>query len=163
MRRGLAGTQVYKRGTQSIPLSIDLWISYVSYLKSVMETGDMEENQKHVREVYEEAIKQAGLDMRSDNLYNDYLQWLLSQSDWFGAANLCDRSLSTPLYPHRDCYPQVSFLTKYVSPARTPCSVQRLGCTCATWSLRMCRCTLTPPSLTIWSCYVGASSGAVPR
>jgi len=108
-----AAVEVYKRGTQSIPLSIDLWISYVSYLKSVMETGDMEENQKHVREVYEEAIKQAGLDMRSDNLYNDYLQWLLSQSDWFGAANLCDRSLSTPLYPHRDCYPQVSFLTNY--------------------------------------------------
>ena len=62
---------------------------------------------------YEDAISKAGLDMRSDGIYNDYLQWLMSEQDWFGAANLCDRTLATPLYPHKDCVPQKEFLTQY--------------------------------------------------
>ncbi|XP_061204613.1 pre-mRNA-processing factor 39-like isoform X1 [Neopsephotus bourkii] len=93
--------EVFERGLQSIPLSMDLWIHYISYLQSTLDMSLPESIQK-IRGVFEAAVAAAGMDFRSDKLWELYVEWEREQGDLRAVTGIYDRVLSMPtqLYNH---------------------------------------------------------------
>ncbi|XP_067170871.1 pre-mRNA-processing factor 39-like [Apteryx mantelli] len=93
--------EVFERGLQSIPLSMDLWIHYISYLQSTLDMNLPESIQK-IRGVFESAVAAAGMDFRSDKLWELYVEWEREQGDLRAITGIYDRVLSMPtqLYNH---------------------------------------------------------------
>ncbi|XP_010187780.1 PREDICTED: pre-mRNA-processing factor 39-like, partial [Mesitornis unicolor] len=93
--------EVFERGLQSIPLSMDLWIHYISYLQSTLDMNLPESTQK-IRGVFEAAVAAAGMDFRSDKLWELYVEWEREHGDLRAVTGIYDRVLSMPtqLYNH---------------------------------------------------------------
>ncbi|KAH7720376.1 pre-mRNA-processing factor 39 [Aphelenchoides avenae] len=85
---------VYQRGVDAIPMSVDLWMSYIEYIK-VISQGQRQAKEK-IRDVYMQAIDACGLDFRSDRLWDDYVQWEVSVGEVDKASFLFDVILMTP-------------------------------------------------------------------
>ncbi|XP_067400063.1 pre-mRNA-processing factor 39-like isoform X2 [Emydura macquarii macquarii] len=93
--------EVFERGLQYIPLSMDLWIHYISYLQAILDMNLPESIQK-IHSVFESAVAAAGMDFRSDKLWEMYVEWEKEQGDLKAITAIYDRVLSTPtqLYSH---------------------------------------------------------------
>uniref|UniRef100_A0ABM5F505 Pre-mRNA-processing factor 39-like isoform X1 n=1 Tax=Pogona vitticeps TaxID=103695 RepID=A0ABM5F505_9SAUR len=93
--------EVFQRGLQSIPLSMDLWIHYISFLQSTLDMNLPDSAQK-ICGTFESAVAAAGVDFRSDKLWEMYVEWQKEQGDLRAITAIYDRVLSTPtqLYNH---------------------------------------------------------------
>ncbi|XP_067877610.1 pre-mRNA-processing factor 39-like [Heterodontus francisci] len=93
--------EVYQRGLQSIPLSVDLWVHYITFLQEILETTNPETPVK-LRSVFEMALAAAGTDFRSDRLWDLYVNWEKEQGQLKAMTAIYDRVLSIPtqLYSH---------------------------------------------------------------
>ncbi|KAJ7307495.1 hypothetical protein JRQ81_009517 [Phrynocephalus forsythii] len=93
--------EVFQRGLQSIPLSMDLWIHYLSFLQSTLDMNLHDSAQK-ICGTFESAVAAAGVDFRSDKLWEMYVEWQREQGDLKAITAIYDRVLSTPtqLYSH---------------------------------------------------------------
>ncbi|XP_066157520.1 pre-mRNA-processing factor 39 isoform X1 [Euwallacea fornicatus] len=83
--------EVFERGLKAIPLSVDLWIHYLTYVKS--SKGDDEE---YVRSQFERALSSCGLEFRSDRLWDSYVKWESDAKRLQKVTALYERLLSTP-------------------------------------------------------------------
>ncbi|XP_045423866.1 pre-mRNA-processing factor 39 isoform X1 [Lemur catta] len=93
--------EVYRRGLQAIPLSVDLWIHYINFLKETLDPSDPETNST-VRGTFEHAVLAAGTDFRSDRLWEMYINWENEQGNLREVTAIYDRILGIPtqLYSH---------------------------------------------------------------
>ncbi|NXF72769.1 PRP39 factor, partial [Sclerurus mexicanus] len=93
--------EVYRRGLQAIPLSVDLWIHYINFLKETLDPTDPETNST-IRGAYEHAVLAAGTDFRSDRLWEMYINWENDQGNLREVTSIYDRILGIPtqLYSH---------------------------------------------------------------
>ncbi|XP_078284321.1 pre-mRNA-processing factor 39-like [Rhinoraja longicauda] len=93
--------EVYQRGLQSIPLSVDLWVHYVVLLQEILEPDSPDTSVK-LRSVFEMALAAAGTDFRSDRLWDMYVSWEKEQGQLKAVTAIYDRLLSVPtqLYSH---------------------------------------------------------------
>ncbi|XP_054845930.1 pre-mRNA-processing factor 39-like isoform X2 [Eublepharis macularius] len=93
--------EVFQRGLQSIPLSMDLWIHYISFLQSTLDMNLPDSVQK-IRGTFEASIAAAGVDFRSDKLWEMYVEWEREQGDLKAITAIYDRVLTMPtqLYSH---------------------------------------------------------------
>ncbi|XP_028677542.1 pre-mRNA-processing factor 39 [Erpetoichthys calabaricus] len=93
--------EVYRRGLQAIPLSVDLWIHYINFLKESLDSSDPDTDSK-IRAVYEHAVLAAGTDFRSDRLWESYINWETELANLREVTNIYDRILGIPtqLYSH---------------------------------------------------------------
>ena len=64
---------VFERGVKSIPLSADLWIHFMNYVKV-----EFSADEDFVRQTYERAVLRCGKEWRSDKLWDHYVKWELS-------------------------------------------------------------------------------------
>ncbi|XP_072172767.1 pre-mRNA-processing factor 39-like isoform X1 [Diadema setosum] len=93
---------VFKRGLAAIPLSLDLWLHYISISSQNIPKSD-EQRAEKLRELYEQAVAAAGMDFRSDKLWDQYINFeKKDQKDWKKVMQLYDRLLKIPtqLYRH---------------------------------------------------------------
>ncbi|XP_069320693.1 pre-mRNA-processing factor 39 isoform X3 [Eulemur rufifrons] len=92
---------VYRRGLQAIPLSVDLWIHYINFLKETLDPSDPETNST-IRGTFEHAVLAAGTDFRSDRLWEMYINWENEQGNLREVTAIYDRILGIPtqLYSH---------------------------------------------------------------
>ncbi|XP_038643377.1 mucin-17-like [Scyliorhinus canicula] len=93
--------EVYQRGLQSIPLSVDLWVHYITYLQEILEASNLETPAK-LRSVFEMALAAAGTDFRSDRLWDLYVNWEKEQGQLKAVTAIYERVLLIPtqLYSH---------------------------------------------------------------
>ncbi|XP_020374013.2 pre-mRNA-processing factor 39-like [Rhincodon typus] len=93
--------EVYQRGLQSIPLSVDLWVHYITFLQEILDATNPETPAK-LRSVFEMALAAAGTDFRSDRLWDLYVNWEKEQGQLKAVTAIYDRVLSIPtqLYSH---------------------------------------------------------------
>nr|XP_056707696.1 pre-mRNA-processing factor 39 [Euleptes europaea] len=93
--------EVYRRGLQAIPLSVDLWIHYINFLKETLDTSDPE-TVGTIRGTYEHAVLAAGTDFRSDKLWEIYVNWENEQGNLKAVTAVFERILGIPtqLYSH---------------------------------------------------------------
>ncbi|XP_048840839.1 pre-mRNA-processing factor 39-like isoform X2 [Brienomyrus brachyistius] len=97
MEKRLSGIQmadeVYRRGLQAIPVSVDLWLQYADFVREV---ADGAEAESRVRLVFEHAVLSAGLDFRSDRLWEAYIAWETGMGNLTAVTALYDRILAIP-------------------------------------------------------------------
>ncbi|XP_066550663.1 pre-mRNA-processing factor 39 isoform X2 [Amia ocellicauda] len=93
--------EVYRRGLQAIPLSVDLWLHYISFLKDCLDSSEPD-TEARIRSVYENAVLAAGTDFRSDRLWEAYINWEMELGNLANVTSVYDRILGIPtqLYSH---------------------------------------------------------------
>lgn len=87
--------EVYRRGLQAIPLSVDLWLHYLSYIKENSDLTDPE-TEGRIRAAYEHAVLAAGTDFRSDRLWESFINWETEQQKLANVTAVYDRVLGIP-------------------------------------------------------------------
>uniref|UniRef100_UPI00398E7ABD pre-mRNA-processing factor 39 isoform X2 n=1 Tax=Pristiophorus japonicus TaxID=55135 RepID=UPI00398E7ABD len=93
--------EVYRRGLQAIPLSVDLWLHYINFIKETLDSTIPETDAK-IKSVFEHAVLAAGTDFRSDRLWETYINWENDRGDLEEVTGIYDRILGIPtqLYSH---------------------------------------------------------------
>ncbi|KAK7151334.1 hypothetical protein R3I93_012312 [Phoxinus phoxinus] len=87
--------EVYRRGLQAIPLSVDLWLHYITFLRENQDTSDGEAENR-IRASYEHAVLACGTDFRSDRLWEAYIGWETEQDKLANVTAVYDRILCIP-------------------------------------------------------------------
>ncbi|XP_030576797.1 pre-mRNA-processing factor 39 isoform X2 [Archocentrus centrarchus] len=87
--------EVYRRGLQAIPLSVDLWIHYLTFIKENSDSTDPE-TEGRIRASYEHAVLAAGTDFRSDRLWESFINWETEQQKLANVTAIYDRILGIP-------------------------------------------------------------------
>jgi pre-mRNA-processing factor 39 len=87
--------EVFERGVKAIPLSADLWIHFLNYVK-----GEFADNESFVRQTYERAIEACGREWKSDKLWDHFVKWELGlqeeAKDFRRVLKLYDQILVNP-------------------------------------------------------------------
>ncbi|KAG5671606.1 hypothetical protein PVAND_001799 [Polypedilum vanderplanki] len=83
--------EVFERGLKAIPLSVDLWIHYLTYVKQ-----KHQDNRDYVRSQFERALNACGLEFRSDKLWEGYIKWENEEKNLLKIIEIYDRLLATP-------------------------------------------------------------------
>lgn len=83
--------KVFERGLRAIPLSVDLWIHYLSYCKE-----SKPEDRDYTQSQFERAIDACGLEFRSDKLWEAYLRWEIDGKRLKHVVDVYDKLLATP-------------------------------------------------------------------
>ncbi|XP_022920714.1 pre-mRNA-processing factor 39 [Onthophagus taurus] len=86
--------EVFERGLKAIPLSVDLWIHYLTYVRTMVKQP--EEDEEFTRAQFERALAACGLEFRSDRLWESYIKWENEAKRYQHATAIYDRLLSTP-------------------------------------------------------------------
>ncbi|BFF92397.1 pre-mRNA-processing factor 39 [Drosophila madeirensis] len=91
-RKGLKANcyKVFERGLEAIPLSVDLWIHYLTHVK---QSSDEE---LFIRSQYERAVKACGLEFRSDKLWDAFVRWESDSKRYQRVIQIYDRLLAIP-------------------------------------------------------------------
>ncbi|XP_026840013.1 pre-mRNA-processing factor 39 [Drosophila persimilis] len=91
-RKGLKANcyKVFERGLEAIPLSVDLWIHYLTHVK---QSSDEEQ---FIRSQYERAVKACGLEFRSDKLWDAFVRWESDSKRYQRVIQIYDRLLAIP-------------------------------------------------------------------
>ncbi|XP_059212422.1 pre-mRNA-processing factor 39 [Centropristis striata] len=87
--------EVYRRGLQAIPLSVDLWLHYLTFIKENSDLTDPEAEGR-IRAAYEHAVLAAGTDFRSDRLWEAFITWETEQDKLANVTAIYDRILGIP-------------------------------------------------------------------
>ncbi|XP_030260886.1 pre-mRNA-processing factor 39 isoform X2 [Sparus aurata] len=87
--------EVYRKGLQAIPLSVDLWLHYLTFIKENSDTTDPE-TEGRIRAAYEHAVRAAGTDFRSDRLWEAFINWETEQQKLANVTAIYDRILGIP-------------------------------------------------------------------
>lgn len=82
---------MFERGLKAIPLSVDLWIHYLNYVKT-----SNAEDEVLIRCQYERALQVCGLEFRSDKLWEAYIKWETEGKRLQRVVGIYDRLLGTP-------------------------------------------------------------------
>lgn len=83
--------KVFERGLKAIPLSVDLWIHYLTHVKQ-----SYTENEAYIRSQFERAVTACGLEFRSDKLWEAYIKWETENKRLNNVISVYDRLLTTP-------------------------------------------------------------------
>ena len=82
---------MFERGLKAIPLSVDLWLHYLTHVKTVhVEEPDV------VRTEFERALTACGLEFRSDKLWEAYIKWEGETKNIRNIIAIYERLLATP-------------------------------------------------------------------
>ncbi|XP_071334957.1 pre-mRNA-processing factor 39 isoform X2 [Trachinotus anak] len=87
--------EVYRRGLQAIPLSVDLWLHYLTFIKENSDPSDPE-TEGRIRAAYEHSVLAAGTDFRSDRLWESFINWETEQQKLANVTAIYDRILGIP-------------------------------------------------------------------
>ncbi|KAI4468987.1 pre-mrna processing protein prp39-related [Holotrichia oblita] len=83
--------EVFERGLKAIPLSVDLWIHYLTYVRTTKP-----DDEDFIRSQFERALAACGLEFRSDRLWDSYIKWETDAKRLQLATAIYDRLLATP-------------------------------------------------------------------
>ncbi|XP_050532033.1 pre-mRNA-processing factor 39-like [Daktulosphaira vitifoliae] len=101
--------KVFERGLKAIPLSVDLWIHYMGYMKSAHP-----DDQDIIREQFERAIEACGIEFRSDRLWDHYIKFEMDCKEYSRVTNIYDRLIATPTHGYLNNYECFKdFIKKY--------------------------------------------------
>ncbi|KAG9346502.1 hypothetical protein JZ751_006813 [Albula glossodonta] len=87
--------EVCVRGLKAIPLSVDLWIHYITLLQDTLNMN-LPESTQRIRSAFESAVAAAGMDFHSDRLWEMYTEWEREQGDLRAVTAVYDKVLSIP-------------------------------------------------------------------
>ncbi|KAM7536397.1 hypothetical protein Aperf_G00000081031 [Anoplocephala perfoliata] len=86
--------EIFQKGVDAIPLSIDLWVAYLEANLEII--NGLDDYELRMRSLYEVALEKAGLEFRSDALWEHYLSWEAGHNRLGRVLAIYDRLLCTP-------------------------------------------------------------------
>ncbi|CAL8100707.1 unnamed protein product [Calicophoron daubneyi] len=86
--------EVYRTGVKAIPLSVDLWTAYLDTALEFYHGHD--DYEIKMRSLYEEALSAAGLEFRSDPLWEHYISWESGHNRLTNVLDIYTRLLQIP-------------------------------------------------------------------
>ncbi|XP_064490034.1 pre-mRNA-processing factor 39-like isoform X2 [Ornithodoros turicata] len=92
--------ETFERGVAAIPLSVDLWIHYINFVKTHFKDEDY--YYVKVKNLFERAIESSGQDFRSDRLWDMFVTWEQENKNLKEVTAIYERVLQVPtqLYGH---------------------------------------------------------------
>ncbi|MBN3289366.1 PRP39 factor, partial [Polypterus senegalus] len=87
--------EVCLQALQMFPLSLDLWIHYINFLRETLNMN-LKESTEKIRSAFESATLAAGTDFRSDRLWEMYVNWEKEQGNLKAVTAIYDRLLRIP-------------------------------------------------------------------
>ncbi|XP_061091786.1 pre-mRNA-processing factor 39 [Conger conger] len=87
--------EVCVRGLKAIPLSLDLWIHYITLLQDTLNMN-LPESTQRIRSAFESAVLAAGMEFHSDRLWEMYTEWEREQGDLRAVTAVYEKVLRTP-------------------------------------------------------------------
>lgn len=87
---------MFERGLEAIPLSVDLWIHYLAYVKSNPHHKPSADQEQFIRSQFERAVNACGLEFRSDKLWDAYIKWENESKSYQRIVQIYDRLLAIP-------------------------------------------------------------------
>jgi len=84
---------VFERGIQAIPLSTDLWVHFLNYVKTA---DEYKEDKEFIRAQYERAVEACGREWRSDKLWDHYVKFETDNKNLENVFKLYQRILKNP-------------------------------------------------------------------
>lgn len=85
---------MFEQGLAAIPLSVDLWVHYLDYITHTFSEPDQED---FVRKQFDRAVEACGLELRSDKMWDAYINWENSNKQLQRVTVVYDRLLATPV------------------------------------------------------------------
>jgi len=86
--------QVFRNGVNAISISIDLWVAYINF--TIHQKKDIPGGDATIRNLFDLAISSAGMEFKSNKLWDNYIQWEKSQGNLKRVTDIYDRLISTP-------------------------------------------------------------------
>lgn len=86
--------EVFSRGVKAIHVSIDLWVHYLNF--TIQQNQGKENSQDIIRKLFNEAINAAGMEFKSNKLWNAYIEWEKSLGNLKRVTEIYDKLISTP-------------------------------------------------------------------
>jgi len=83
--------KVLENSLNAIPISVDLWIYYMTYLRT-----ERYDEEHHIRNEFERSLNLCGLDYHSDKLWHDYISWEVERNELFNAVEIFYRLIRIP-------------------------------------------------------------------
>uniref|UniRef100_A0A0B7A9U4 Pre-mRNA-processing factor 39 n=1 Tax=Arion vulgaris TaxID=1028688 RepID=A0A0B7A9U4_9EUPU len=92
--------EVFEKGLRAIPLSVELWLHYINFY--IAEYGSEPNAQERILKLYERALAAAGLEFRSDKLWDSFISWETANGNLRGVTAIYEKLIRTPtqLYSH---------------------------------------------------------------
>jgi len=84
---------VFTRGMKAIPLSVDLWLHYINYVKTADQSKD---DNEYISQQYDRAVEACGKDFKSDKLWDSYIKFELEHNNLIKAYKVFERCLKVP-------------------------------------------------------------------
>uniref|UniRef100_A0A8C5R658 Pre-mRNA-processing factor 39 n=1 Tax=Leptobrachium leishanense TaxID=445787 RepID=A0A8C5R658_9ANUR len=107
--------QVYSRALQAFPHSVDLWVHFLRFLKNNLDAS-LPETVERLRGTFKEAVDSAGLDFRSDRLWEMYAQWEKRLKNYKETVNIYDQVLTIPTQIYNQHFERFKDLVRTVPP-----------------------------------------------
>jgi len=87
---------VFEKGLRAIPLSVELWLHYINFYLSEYSEADK------IKKLYDRALASAGLEFKSDKLWDSYISWENQNGNLRAVTAIYDKLISTAtqLYSH---------------------------------------------------------------
>ncbi|XP_053576082.1 uncharacterized protein LOC128665868 isoform X2 [Bombina bombina] len=92
--------EVFNQGLQSIPISVDLWIHYINYQREHLDMT-LPESVEKLRKLFKSSVANAGMEYRSDKLWNMYIDWETEQKNFKDLIAIYDQIFRTPTQLYR--------------------------------------------------------------
>ncbi|VDL75466.1 unnamed protein product [Nippostrongylus brasiliensis] len=106
---------VWERGILAIPLSIDLWLGFLSFMRELAPQSDR--GIEKLRELYDRALSMAGYEFHSDRLWQDYIAWEEAQAEWRRVAAIYDRLIRIPTAMYKGHMERFEAIVNMCNPA----------------------------------------------
>ncbi|XP_013092312.2 pre-mRNA-processing factor 39-like isoform X2 [Biomphalaria glabrata] len=92
--------EVFEKGLRGIPLSVELWLHYINFF--ITEFSSDNNSKDRIKKLYERALSAAGLEFRSDKLWDSYIAWENMNGNLKAVTGIYERLIRTPtqLYSH---------------------------------------------------------------
>ncbi|XP_018409789.1 PREDICTED: pre-mRNA-processing factor 39-like [Nanorana parkeri] len=107
--------KIYDRAVQANPLNLTLWINYIQYLKRTLNMT-LTKSVDKLRGVFKEAVKAAGMEFHSDELWNTYIEFEMQQKNLKEVTVLFDRVLTIPTQQSQPHYERFKAFVSMYSP-----------------------------------------------
>ncbi|CAI4231304.1 unnamed protein product [Auanema sp. JU1783] len=105
--------KVWDQSVTAIPLSIDLWLGYIGYAREVYgSAGDT----NSINCLYSRALATAGLEFKSDSLWNHAITWQETRGDWKTVSEIYDKLLTIPTMMYKSHYERFESIINFYEP-----------------------------------------------
>ncbi|CAD5111413.1 DgyrCDS722 [Dimorphilus gyrociliatus] len=108
--------KIFERGVEAIPLSIDLWIHYLEWTIKQRFKDKNENNDEHIRKLFNRALEVCGMEFKSDRLWQMALDWESQKRNSHNVFALYEKLITIPTQSYSNHYTSITEIVQSTDP-----------------------------------------------